>query len=275
MSALWQPIYRPLIQPIHRPITAPSTGPVWSPARLFSAGTDGIWLAPRDTTTIYQDSAGVTPWTAAGDPAGKVLDKSGNAHHVTQATTAKKPTTALVGSNVVLRGDGVDDGMTAGDALDLRTGSAFAVCVARFATSGAGQALFGKSEAAATIGRYYVNRGGGGELQVAVADGAVVPEAEALADTSTTLRVISAIWNVVTGLVTLRINSAVADTTAWVPTGADLNTALPYNIMTYDGSAQPLNGDFHELVQVMRQPAAGEIERLESYLAARHGVSLA
>jgi hypothetical protein len=69
---------------------------VFRPAQLFTASEPGIWLDPSDLTTLFQDSAGTTPVTAPGDPVGKVLDRSGNGNHASQATAASRPTYGVV-----------------------------------------------------------------------------------------------------------------------------------------------------------------------------------
>lgn len=43
---------------------------------LFAGGEDGFFCDPNDLTTLYQDAAGTTPVTGAGQPVGLVLDKS-------------------------------------------------------------------------------------------------------------------------------------------------------------------------------------------------------
>lgn len=48
----------------------------YSPIALFKSGEQGVWYDPSDLTTLYQDTAGKTPVTAAGDPVGLMLDKS-------------------------------------------------------------------------------------------------------------------------------------------------------------------------------------------------------
>lgn len=47
-----------------------------NPLTLFAAGEQGVWYDPSDLTTLFQDSAGVTPVTAVEQPVGLVLDKS-------------------------------------------------------------------------------------------------------------------------------------------------------------------------------------------------------
>ena len=81
----------------------------FSPASLFAGGIAGAWYDPSDLTTLFQDSAGTTPVTASGQPVGKMLDKSGNGNHATQATSSKRPT-YMSGSGLHwLAFDGADD----------------------------------------------------------------------------------------------------------------------------------------------------------------------
>lgn len=50
-----------------------------------------LWLDASDAATLFQDSAGTTAATANNDVIGRWADKSGNANHATQTTTADKP----------------------------------------------------------------------------------------------------------------------------------------------------------------------------------------
>jgi len=58
---------------------------------IFAGGVKGAWYDPSDYTTLFQDSAGTTAVTAVEQPVGKMLDKSGNNNHASQATTASCP----------------------------------------------------------------------------------------------------------------------------------------------------------------------------------------
>jgi hypothetical protein len=51
-------------------------GSVFSPANLFASNEQGAWYDPSDLSTLFQDSAGITPVTTAGQPVGLTLDKS-------------------------------------------------------------------------------------------------------------------------------------------------------------------------------------------------------
>jgi hypothetical protein len=67
----------------------------FSPASLFAAGEVGAWYDPSDLTTLFQDDAGTTPVTEAGQRVGRMLDKSGRGNHATQSVLAQRPTYAV------------------------------------------------------------------------------------------------------------------------------------------------------------------------------------
>lgn len=89
-------------------LTGQSSG--FGPASLFSAGQIGGWYDPSDLNTLFQDSAGTTPVTAAGQPVGLMLDKSGRGNHATQTTAGSRPLYQIDGNGrPYLSFDGVDD----------------------------------------------------------------------------------------------------------------------------------------------------------------------
>ena len=49
--------------------------PIWTPAANFASGELGLWYDPSTFAGLYQDSAGTSPTTAVGQPAGLMLDK--------------------------------------------------------------------------------------------------------------------------------------------------------------------------------------------------------
>jgi len=79
----------------------------FSPASLFAGGIAGAWYGPSDLSTLFQDSAGTTPVTTAGQPVGLMLDKSGRANHAVQATAASRPTYQTGPARITV--DKVDD----------------------------------------------------------------------------------------------------------------------------------------------------------------------
>ena len=63
----------------------------FNPLSLFAANEPGVWYDPSDLTTLFQDAAGTTPVTAVEQPVGRMLDKSGNGAHASQATATSRP----------------------------------------------------------------------------------------------------------------------------------------------------------------------------------------
>lgn len=94
---------------------------LFSPTELFSSSEKGVWYDPSDITTLFQDAAGTIPVVSHGDPVGRVEDKSGNGHHLTQTTDANRPTYHIgsTGAKSLLF-DGTNDSLVNGT-LDLTT----------------------------------------------------------------------------------------------------------------------------------------------------------
>ncbi len=59
--------------------------------KLFANGEQGFFYDPNDLSTMYRDAAGTVPVTAAGQPVGLILDKSGRNNHARQTTSASRP----------------------------------------------------------------------------------------------------------------------------------------------------------------------------------------
>ena len=88
------------------------SGVDWNPSVIFYNAEPGVWFDPSDLSTLFQDSAGTTPVTTAGQTVGKMLDKSGRGNHATQATLAQRPTYQIDGTGrPYLSFDGVNDSM--------------------------------------------------------------------------------------------------------------------------------------------------------------------
>lgn len=109
---LIQPVLRPVLQPVLRSIFDPGIGgggtPIWTPASLFAASEQGVWLDESDLSTMFQDLAGTVP-AAVDSPVGKRLDKSGNNNHWTATNASARPVLRLTAGKYSLEWDGVDD----------------------------------------------------------------------------------------------------------------------------------------------------------------------
>ena len=79
-------------------------------AALFGPSDLGVLLLPSDTATLFQDSAGTTPVTAAGQLVGRISDKSGRDNPATQATALSRPAYRETPSRIDL--DAIDDNMS-------------------------------------------------------------------------------------------------------------------------------------------------------------------
>lgn len=62
----------------------------FSPASLYSDGSQGAWYDNSNMSTLFQDAAGTTP-AVLESPVGKQLDLSGRGNHRSQATSANRP----------------------------------------------------------------------------------------------------------------------------------------------------------------------------------------
>jgi hypothetical protein len=89
-------------------IATKTTSSAWSPSTLFGGGAQGAWYDPSDLSSMWQDSAG-TIAAAVNAPVGRIDDKSGNGHHLSQSTSGKRPYLRQSGSLHYLDFDGVDD----------------------------------------------------------------------------------------------------------------------------------------------------------------------
>jgi hypothetical protein len=70
------------------PVTFWKSGAEFTPAEIPGLA---LWLDASDATTLFQDAAATTPATATSDPVGYWGDKSGNARHAVQATAGNRP----------------------------------------------------------------------------------------------------------------------------------------------------------------------------------------
>lgn len=95
---------------------------------LFGASEPGFFYDPSDLSTMFQDSAGTTTVTSAGQSVGKVLDKSGRGNNASQATLSKCPLYNTDGTYHWLQHDGVDD-MLSTNAVDFTTTDSATVAI--------------------------------------------------------------------------------------------------------------------------------------------------
>ena len=115
-------------------------GRAFVPTTLFTPGTTGAWFDPADRASLFQDAAGTVPVTAAGQPVGRMLDKSGLGRHATQSVGAARPTYRLDSNGrAYLEFDGVDDWMSFGPlSLSGKTAATLALALRKTQDVGSG-----------------------------------------------------------------------------------------------------------------------------------------
>lgn len=82
------------------------------PAVLSSLSGVSLWLDGGDTSTLFQDTAGTTAATTAGQAVARWNDKSGNGNNATQSTSTQRPVLAAKGTALVPSFDGSNDYLT-------------------------------------------------------------------------------------------------------------------------------------------------------------------
>ncbi len=83
--------------------------PAFDPLTLYTGGKKGIWIKPRNWSTLRQSYLGTTAVTTAGDPVGYAGDQSGNATNLVNPSATARPLAATVSGVDCIDFDGVDD----------------------------------------------------------------------------------------------------------------------------------------------------------------------
>jgi len=240
-------------------------GTRFTPAALFT-GANGGWWDPSDLSTMFQDSAGTTPVTANNDPVGKILDKSGNGNHLTQATAGKRPLYKTSGGLSWLEFDGVDDflsiaSMTVTDGSGLHS---------------AGAAWYANAVAAV---QSILNADGVARIAQVIRLNTTTPECTAFNTTpagftdtcaavaATTLTVLTEI-NAATTVEIFKDGSGNGSTAV---TGTRKTGAGQYWMGSFDGVSWSFAGRIYGAVHLARQMTAAEHAKLVTYLGSKQG----
>lgn len=247
----------------------------FSPASLSPSA----WYDPSDLSTLFQDSAGTTPVTADGDPVGKMLDKSGNGNHLTQATAGSRPLYKTSGGLSWLLFDGVDDYLIGGDVLDLGSNGYFASIAVRLSAWDY-QGLFAKSVAGSSVGRYGVLKDSG--VLTSLYENAAGVQSKTVVFGATTDAVLTAKLGRA-GTNRLRVNAVNQGADfAFAGEAAVQNTANAFLLGAYNDATgmAPLAGYYLDgrvyglLVKLAATPSDAEIAQAETWLGAKAGLVL-
>lgn len=248
-----------------------------SPLSLFAASEPGFWYDPSDLSTLFQDTAGTTPVTAAGQSVGRILDKSGRGNHATQSTSLSRPTYQVDGNGRgYLNFDGSDDSLVTGT-ITPGTDKAQVFAGLRKASNAAAGILIMHSDnwsgvsgtfimiAPASTGGDYVAGSRG-----TAADGPTIK--------STTATFAAPDTAVITGLFDIAGDSAVArrNGVAATPATGDQGTgnfsAQTVRIGRYGTSSLPFNGRIYGLIcRFGPNLTADQIAQTEAWVNSKTG----
>lgn len=251
----------------------------FNPLSLFAAGEQGVWYDPSDLSTLFQDSAGTTPVTAAGQPVGRMLDKSGRGNHATQSTDANRPTLQIdAGGRYYLACDGSNDGM-ATSAIDFTGTGKVSIFAGLRKLSDAAQACFVElSYGNTNNGMFNILAPRSGASFCVTSRGTAVNSIDYSTYTAPITSVISAqlssaAANYLTAVVS-RINgvqvSGAANSSA-SSTGNYGNHSL--FLFRRNGATNQFNGHFYGLIIRGASSTADQIANTERWMAAKTGVT--
>ena len=237
------------------------------PADLFTGSDTGVFYDVSDLSTLFQDSAGTTPVTASGQPVGKMLDKSGNGNHATQAIYAKRPIYTEGSGLGWLAFDGVDDGM-GGPGLGV-TSSALTMLYS--ATQSGGSALdliFGVEYTLENRFQNFIATSGARKTGLAVSVESSFTE---YGDSSVN-QIAGAVWN--GSNVQNYINGAASGATSSSSGSMDLTEGTIYIGKSPSYPSYLFTGIFRGGLLINRELSAEEVINFSAYLAAKSGVTL-
>jgi len=238
----------------------------FSIADLFASSEQGAWYDPSDLSTLFQDSAGTTPVTASGQPVGKMLDKSGNGNHATQAIYAKRPIYTEGSGLAWLAFDGVDDAM-GGPGLGVTSSALTTLYSATQSGGGAVDLIFGVENTANNRFQNFTDSSGARRTGIKGGGESAYPT---YGDSSVN-QIAGAVWN--GSNVQNYINGAASGATSSFSGSIDLTDGTVY-IGKSPSFSNRFTGIFRGGLLINRELSAEEVINFSAYLAAKSGVTL-
>jgi hypothetical protein len=255
-----------------------ATGSAWTPTDLASLG---AWFDPSDLSTMFQDAAGTTPVTAAGQPVGLILDKSGNGYHASQATSTARPLFQIDGSGKhYLAFDGVDDYLSTA-AIDLTGTSKVTVISGTLDTTTSLSILYETSANAIGGGAFFcaVDYNSGGVSDWLVSGNAAIAFTTVADQTAraVTTAEMSSVFTAGVGALSVNVNgSAQTLENVYNPTGTSTGNFgnHPLFIGARSGPSLPFNGNLYSFILGATNYDAATVLAAETWVAGKTGVTL-
>jgi lysophospholipase L1-like esterase len=184
-------IVRPIRSVIRRPIVsamAPGVGggAAWSPLIFFSGGEQGGWYDPSDLSTLFQDAAGTTPVTAAGQTVKRWNDKSGRGNHMSNAAATWTYQVDAAGKPYVQTDGTTRLNLVSGTTLAWGAGTATIVVSYKPTTAGQSRTIVGFGNVSNTVGTWSFESISGGPLVYRRGSGSFGGNSSASVSTTTT-----------------------------------------------------------------------------------------
>lgn len=229
-----------------------------------------IWLDPSDVSTLQQDSAGITPVTAAGDPIGRIMDKSGAANHCIQATAASRP----LWQKTLAAFDGTDDSWGSAASIDFTSTDKVTVIAGVRKTSFVAIGIVAELSAVASTNNgafFLAGPANPGQSEFTyLSRGTANASAVATGQPSPVTAVLTGISDIAAPSTTLRVNGTPVVSGATQGTGNFGN--YPLFIGRRNNASLPFNGNLYGLIVIGRLLSAFELSVCERYMAQQAGI---
>lgn len=245
--------------------------PAFDPSQLYAGGIDGAFFR-TSLSTLFQDTAGTVPVTAAGQSIALRLDMSGNGHHAMQATPANRPTYQVDGNGLGYIAYSGSQYMDCGTGFNATT---FYLCTA-YNSSAAGQRLLdarGTGTVGTVKGWYVKSSAPTGD------DGFVVDDGTASIGsghtTTNNTNHVGYFDHVTASAIRYELEGGSGLTTVSGSTlGSTTSTATSRIGAASNNATQGLIGREYGIALVKSTPTADQIANLRAWMAAQCGVTL-
>lgn len=229
-----------------------------------------VWYDPSDISTLQQDAAGTVPVTTAGDPIGRIMDKSGAANHATQVTAGSRP----IWQTTFAALDGTDDSWLT-PSIDFTSTDKVTVITGIRKISDASVGMVVELSPSLSPGAFYIsapNSPASASITFSQrgASATVLVSSTALA--APTTQVVSGIGNLSGPLTTIRTNGQLkmSSTTSL---GGGTYGNYPLYIGRRNNATLPFNGNLYGLIIIGRLLTASEVVLCEQYMAQKASIS--
>ena len=244
------------------------------PAAIFGANLI-LWLDAEDGSTLFQDAAGATPVTTAGQSVGRWADKSGNNNHANQAGSNKPTYEETAGLGRVAFAKASNHCLFT-NAIDLTGTDEISIFALVSKSAGVGTSIIAElsTDYNSKAGSFYLVTDDGGSRRWASASRGTATAVQGQIAFSTVadpdIALLSITHDISGNLSTMRRNG-VAETsgTADKGTGNFRNDALYLGLR--GNASTPFDGYLHGFILVDRVATPTEIADCETWMRSRYG----